>query len=104
MRIGICIMEREPILMAYFVDPSHHALCLYARALFVARKCLGKNVTATMNTQVTIEELLDSSFKSDLCRIKGKWVISSSQNFLFLLVATCLINAIAFQLHVCPIA
>jgi hypothetical protein len=54
-------MAREPILTAYFINPSYQSvlLCL---SLIVARQRLGKNVTAATNTHAKIEELLDASF------------------------------------------
>jgi hypothetical protein len=49
----------------------------------VARQRLGRNVTAVTNTHVTIEELLDASFWMSPVSLQGKYAISSSQNFLF---------------------
>jgi hypothetical protein len=51
--------------------------------LIVARQRLGRNVAAVTNTQTTIEELLDASFKMWPVSYQGKQAISSSQNFLF---------------------
>jgi hypothetical protein len=62
MKLGMHIMAPEPISTAYLKNPSHQSVCLYVYPPIVARQRLGKNVTATTNTQVTIDELLDSSF------------------------------------------
>jgi hypothetical protein len=53
MKLGICIMVPEHISTAYFVNPSHHLVCLYWYPPIVA---------ATTNTHATMEELLDASF------------------------------------------
>jgi hypothetical protein len=52
-----------------FINPSHQSVCLYVHPLIVARKLLGKNVTAATNTHATIE-LLDASFfvRSMVCQ------------------------------------
>jgi hypothetical protein len=55
-------MAHEPISTAYFINPSHQSVCLYEYPTLVARQQLGKNVTAAMNTQGTIGELLNTSF------------------------------------------
>jgi hypothetical protein len=56
-------------------------------ALIVDRQLLGRNVTAVTNTNAIIEEMLDASFSMCPVSYKGKYVISSSQNFLFYLYA-----------------
>jgi starvation-inducible outer membrane lipoprotein len=61
-KLGICIMAPEPISKEYFINPSHQSVSLYVYPPVVARQRLGKIVTATTNTQKTIEELLDASF------------------------------------------
>jgi hypothetical protein len=60
--------------MAYFINPSHQSVCLYAYLPIVVRHRLGKNppifarqrlgekVTAAKNTHVTMKEFLDESF------------------------------------------
>jgi hypothetical protein len=55
-------MTPEPILMAYFINPSHQSVCLYLYPPLVARQQLSKNITMAMNTHVKIKELLDTSF------------------------------------------
>jgi hypothetical protein len=74
------IMTLEPIPMAYFIDPSHQSVCLYA---YVARQRLGKNVTAAMNIHATIEELSDASFPMRFVSHQRKYAITFSQNFFF---------------------
>jgi hypothetical protein len=51
------ITAPEPIITAYFINPSHQSVCLYVYPLIVARQWLSKNVTAATNTHVTIELL-----------------------------------------------
>jgi hypothetical protein len=55
-------MAREPISPAYFINPYHQSVCLYAYPLLVARQRLGKSVTAATNTHETVKELLDAPF------------------------------------------
>jgi hypothetical protein len=52
-------------------------------ALIGAKQRLGRNVTAVTNTHA-IDELLDASFSMWPVTYQGKYVISSSQNFLLL--------------------
>jgi hypothetical protein len=54
-------------------------------ATIVARQRLSRNVTAVTNAHATIEELLDTSFSMRSVSYQGKWAISSSENFLFVL-------------------
>jgi hypothetical protein len=49
----------------------------------VARQRLDRKVTAVTNTHAIMEDLLDASFSMWSVSYQGKWVISSSQNFLF---------------------
>jgi hypothetical protein len=71
----VYIMAPEPILTAYFINPSHQSVFLHVYPLLllgkgsincithsVARQRLSKNVTAAKNTHATIEELLEASF------------------------------------------
>jgi hypothetical protein len=51
----------------------------------VARQWFGNNVTVATNTHATIEELLDTFFMQSVL-YQGKAAISSSQNFMFLLL------------------
>jgi hypothetical protein len=63
--LSVCNMHTialEPISTAYFINPSHQSVCLYVYLPIVARQRLGKNVTVTMNTHVTIEAFSDASF------------------------------------------
>jgi hypothetical protein len=73
-------MALEPISMAYFTNPSHHSVCLYVYTLIIARQWFGKDVTATMNTHTTTQELLDTSFPMRSMLYQEKYVLSSSQN------------------------
>jgi hypothetical protein len=78
---------------AYDVTLLSVCVCVYPISLLgncsvkippiVARKWLGRNVTAVTYTHVTIEELLDASFSMWPVSYQGKYAISSSQNFLF---------------------
>jgi hypothetical protein len=62
MKLGISIMAPEPIETKYFKIPSLQSVCLYVIPLPLLANGFGKNVTAAMNTQATIEELLVTSF------------------------------------------
>jgi hypothetical protein len=74
---------------------SRCCLCVYhpifARQLvvknptIVARQRLVRNDTAVTNTHATMEKLLDASFSMWPVSYQGKYVISSSQNFLYFL-------------------
>jgi hypothetical protein len=48
-------MTNKPISTAYYINPSHQSVRLYVYAPIVARKRLGKNVTAATNAQATME-------------------------------------------------
>jgi hypothetical protein len=63
-------------------------LCVYVSLYppIVAMQRLGGNVTAVMNTHTKIEELLDASFSMWPVSYQGNCAISSSQNFLFVIV------------------
>jgi hypothetical protein len=52
----------------------------------VARQRLGRNVTAVTNSHATIEELLDASYSMWPVSYQGKYAISSSQDFLLLVI------------------
>jgi hypothetical protein len=47
----------QPILMAYFINPSHQSVCLHVHVTTVARQRLSTNVIAAKNKQAR-EELL----------------------------------------------
>jgi hypothetical protein len=79
-------MTPEPISTAYFINPSHQSLCLYVYPPIVARHRLGKNVTAAKNARTAIEEFFGEYFSMRSLHIKGKYEISSSQNFLSIYV------------------
>jgi hypothetical protein len=59
MKLGTYTMVPEPTSTAYFINDSYQSVYLY---VYIAGQRLGKNVTAAMNTYVTIETLLDGSF------------------------------------------
>jgi hypothetical protein len=59
MKLGRYIMAPKPISTAYFINPSHQAVCLHVCPPIAARQWLRKNVTAATKTDTTIEELLD---------------------------------------------
>jgi hypothetical protein len=40
----------DPILTAYFINPSHHSVCLYVLPPFIARQRLGKHIHMATNT------------------------------------------------------
>jgi hypothetical protein len=71
MKLGMHLMTPERISTAYFINPSHQSVCLYVYPRIVARKRLGKNVTAEKNTRnsriVLMRRLLCGP-----CRVKGK--------------------------------
>jgi hypothetical protein len=43
MKLGMYIMAPEPISTAYFINPSHHSVCLYVYPPIVASKALVKH-------------------------------------------------------------
>jgi hypothetical protein len=57
-KLCVYIMASEPISTAYITIHSHKSVCLYVLPPVVDRQQLGKNVTAAMNTHITIDELL----------------------------------------------
>jgi hypothetical protein len=67
----------------------------------VARQRVGRDIIAVTNTHATIEELLDVPFSLWPVSYQGKQAISSSQNFLFILVTFVLMpgSIIKFQNH-----
>jgi hypothetical protein len=72
MKLRTFIMASEPVSTANFLNPSHQSVCLYVYPPLLARQRLGKNVTVTMNTYATIEELLDVSFSMRSVSYQGK--------------------------------
>jgi hypothetical protein len=64
LKFGMYITAPEPTSAAHFINPSHQPVCLYVYSPLVIRQRFGKkkNVTAAMNTQATIEELLGMLF------------------------------------------
>jgi hypothetical protein len=78
MKLGTYSMAPELISMEHFINPSHQSVCLNAYPPIVVRQRLGKHVPATM------KNFWRRRFLFGPCRIKGTWVISSYQNFLFL--------------------
>jgi hypothetical protein len=61
-KLGMYIMEPEPISTAYFINLSDQPVCLYVYPPLLDRQRLSKCVTAATNTHETIEESLDASF------------------------------------------
>jgi hypothetical protein len=79
MKLGMYIMAPEPISTAYSISPSHQSV-----SICVAQQGLGKNVTAVMNTQATIERLLTTSFSALFISYQRKVGDQFFQNFVFL--------------------
>jgi hypothetical protein len=79
-KLGMCIVAPERISKTYFINPSHQSVCLcmthiVAKQRLSENPCivaqrLGENVTAAVNTNATIEDLLGASFLYGPCRIK----------------------------------
>jgi hypothetical protein len=80
MKLGMHIMANEPISTAYFINPSHHSVCLYvypsyrckasARLSVYLHSVLGNgsvNMFLRQRIHVTVEKLLVASF-SMRCR------------------------------------
>jgi hypothetical protein len=74
-KLNMYIMAPEPISTAYFINPSHHSVCLYvytsyrceatARLSVFLRSVLGNGSVNTFSRLLihsTIKELLDTSF------------------------------------------
>jgi hypothetical protein len=84
MKLGVYIMDPEPISTAFFINPSHQSVCLsvyppivtrqrlYIKIHVVARQQLGINITTATNIQATVEELLDVSFSMQSMSYEGK--------------------------------
>jgi hypothetical protein len=102
MKLGMYIMAPEPISTEYIINPSHQPVCLYVYPTIVARQWIGKKVTGTVNIHATIEQLLDAPF-CILCRIKGKYAISCSQNVLFLVHFTVFDNTVNYRFDFTPL-
>jgi hypothetical protein len=65
----------------------------------VASQRLAKHVPVAKKAHSTIEELFDASFICGPCRVKGKYAISSSQNFLLIMkLLCCSLSSIIFNL------
>jgi hypothetical protein len=71
MKLGMYFMTPEPISTAYFINPIHRSVGLYANPLIVARQRLGKNVTAAANTENNRGIVRRVAFYA-WCRLKGK--------------------------------
>jgi hypothetical protein len=75
-----------PISMCLYMYPSNVVRQrLSKNPLIVDRQRLGGNFTAVTNTYATIEELMNASFSMRPEWYLGKWAVSFSQNFLFIL-------------------
>jgi hypothetical protein len=86
MKLGTYIMARERISTAYFINPSHHPVCLCVSPIFARQRLGQKNLMAATNTHATIKQLLVASFSMRSMSYEGKQAISFSQNFLFVTV------------------
>jgi hypothetical protein len=64
------MMTPDPISTAYFINSSHQFESLSVS--IVARRRLGKNVTAATNRHATVEESLDVSFPMRSLSYQGK--------------------------------
>jgi hypothetical protein len=53
-KFGMYIMAPEPISTAYFVNPSHHSICIYMYHIFVPRQRLVKKVTVAKNIHTSL--------------------------------------------------
>jgi hypothetical protein len=69
MKFGMNIMAPGPFSTAYFINASHKYVFLY---VYVPTQRLGKNITASINTRVIIEELLEASFSVRSVPCQGK--------------------------------
>jgi hypothetical protein len=74
------IMATEPISTAYFINPKCVCVSVCVSPIGATQR-LGKNITAETNTYANL---------CGQCRMKGKYAISSSQNFLFVVSLTTL--------------
>jgi hypothetical protein len=62
LKFDMYIMAPDPILIAYFINPSLQSVCLYVYPHGVARQWLGESIIAAMNIRLPVEELLDELF------------------------------------------
>jgi hypothetical protein len=53
MKLGVYIMASESVLAAYFINASHHSVCIYIDSRIIARQWLGKTVVGALDTQTT---------------------------------------------------
>jgi hypothetical protein len=81
MKLGLYIMAPEPISTANFINPSHQSLCLY---VYPRISLLGNGFVKHGNEYTSNNRRIFwmRRFLYGPCRIKGKLVINSSQNFL----------------------
>jgi hypothetical protein len=68
----------------YFINLSHHSVCLHVCPYLFVRLWLGKKFIAATNAHTTIEELLGRVVFMQCLSYQGKNASSSSKNFLFL--------------------
>jgi hypothetical protein len=61
MKLGTDIMALEAISTAYFINPSHQSVSLYAYPLFGARQRFNRNINSAKNTHAKYE-LLEELF------------------------------------------
>jgi hypothetical protein len=77
MKLGMYIMAHEPISRAYFINPSHHSVCLSLLDSNSLRKLAGQRIHMHQQMNYWTRRFLCGPY-----RIKGKWANSSSQKFL----------------------
>lgn len=80
------VMAPEPISTAYFIEPISPCvyICIPLSLIIISS---ATNVTAVTSTHASIAFFWTRRFLCGLHRIKGKYAIISSQNFLFLAVS-----------------
>jgi hypothetical protein len=84
MKLGMYIMAPEAIWTAYFINPSHHSLCLYVYPPIVARQVSIKTLPRQRLHMQEYKIYWTHLFLCDPCRIKRMYAIGSSRNFFYL--------------------
>jgi hypothetical protein len=60
MKLGVYIMAPEPVITAYYINASHHSLCLYVDLHIIARQWPGKTVIVALVMHAAKEELFEA--------------------------------------------
>jgi hypothetical protein len=104
MKLGTYFMEPEPISTAYIMNPSHHSVGLYVYTISLLGNGSVKTLPQKRTDMQQYKTCWTYRFLRGPCRTKGKYVISSSQNFLFILHFISLPPPLWFFTYTSPIS